>query len=370
MAARLRGPLLIVTVFWVYVAVCDVLYADSMQRALEAIHVVQLFAPWQPRLLQHLLLYPVLLGCVAGSYRLGWNPFARRAPLQLLLGVLFSALAIPCLLVGDLLAGDFRSAPHVSVYTWSQASAVAAPIWLASVMRFLITYAFAVGLVSGFELYRTLRDEENHSAALAQELTTARLASLRMQLSPHSLLNLLQSIHGQIEWDPTAAQALVVRFGDLLRRLLSASEREYWRLAEEIHFAQLYLELQQRRFAERLRFELPELAALPAAWVPSLVLQPLVENAVVHGLAGHHGVVSVRVEVRPSGQHLTLRVTNSMAHMEPRGPGGIGLKNVRDRLGILFGERATVCAAPGRAREWITEVKLPLLVDVRVPINR
>ena len=369
MSTRLRGPLLIVTVFWVYVALCDGLYADSMQRALEAIHVVQLFAPWKPRLLQHLLLYPVLLGCVTGSYRLGWDPFARRAPLQLLLGVLFSALAIPCLLVGDLIAGDYHSAPHVWVYTWEQASAVAAPIWLASVMRFLITYAFAVGLVSGFELYRTLRDEENHSAALAQELTTARLASLRMQLSPHSLPNLLQSIHGQIEWDPPAAQALVVRFGDLLRRLLRASEREYWRLAEEIHFAQLYLELQQRRFTERLQIRLPESTALSAAWVPSLILQPLVENAVVHGLAGHHGTVSVEVEVCQSGEQLMLRVTNTMAQSEPRGPGGIGLKNVRDRLGILFGERATLAAAPGHAREWIAEISLPILVDVRVPMS-
>jgi two-component system, LytTR family, sensor kinase len=80
----------------------------------------------------------------------------------------------------------------------------------------------------------------------------------------------------------------------LLRRLLHAGERDYSRLADELQFARLYLELHQRRFEDRIRVALPEPAELPSVWVPSLILQPLVENAIVHGLAGHHGPISVR----------------------------------------------------------------------------
>ena len=78
-----------------------------------------------------------------------------------------------------------------------------------------------------------------------------------MQLSPHTLFNLLHTIRGQIAWDPPAAQTMVVQLGDLLRRLLSAGEREFSRLRDEIQFVALYLELQQKRFADRLAVSVP-----------------------------------------------------------------------------------------------------------------
>ncbi len=106
---------------------------------------------------------------------------------------------------------------------------------------------------------------------------------------PHTLFNLLNTIHAQIGWDPTLAQSMVIQLADLLRRLLNAGEREFSRLADELQFARLYLELQMRRFPDRLTIVLPDAAQIPALWVPSLILQPLVENAVVHGLAGHEG---------------------------------------------------------------------------------
>src|SRR5207248_6628805 len=132
------------------------------------------------------------------------------------------------------------------------------------------------------------------SDLLERALTRAHLAALRMQLSPHTLFNLLHTIRGQIAWDPPAAQAMVVQLGDLLRRLLNAGEREFARLSDELQFVTLYLELQQRRFADRLTIEVPAREAHARAWVPSLILQPLVENAVVHGLAGHEGAVTIR----------------------------------------------------------------------------
>ena len=112
----------------------------------------------------------------------------------------------------------------------------------------------------------------------------------------------------------------------------------------------LYLELQQKRFADRLTVALPVRAGPAArAWVPSLILQPLVENAVVHGLAGHQGPVTVRVEVvRRAARRLMLRVANTIAPGKAGRRHGIGLKNVRERLGRAVRRRAPA-SAPARS---------------------
>jgi Histidine kinase len=366
MASRIRPPFLIVTAFWAYVAASNVIYAHSMQESLAALHAEDVFAGWEPRLLQHLFLYPLLLGGVWGSVRIGWQPLARRLPLQALIGGAFAAAASPALWLGEWLMSDSWHYQE----TWASAAGVMGemsgskfPIWLAGAVTFLLTYGFAVALVSGFDFYRRLRDSQIRAAALERALTTAHLASLRMQLSPHSLFNLLHTIRGQIEWDPAAARTMIVQLGDLLRRLLNAGEREYSRLSDEVQFVRLYLELQQRRFADRLSIDIPPPAALPSAWVPSLILQPLVENAVVHGLAGHQGPVAVRVSAMSTRGALILRVTNTVAAERPSGNGGIGLRNVRDRLTIQFGERASFSASRDGG-EWIAEIHMPLLTDV------
>jgi two-component system, LytTR family, sensor kinase len=240
-----------------------------------------------------------------------------------------------------------------------------APVWLAATTTFMLTYGFALALVMGFAFYQRLRDAQLRSAALERALTASNLAALRMQLSPHTLFNLLHTIRGHISWDPAAAQAMVVQLGDLLRRLLTAGERDFSRLSDELQFVRLYLGLQQRRFADRLSVSVAQSEGLVAAWVPSLILQPLVENAVVHGLAGHEGPVTIRVDAVVNDDMLSLRVINTIAPGKAQGytSSGIGLRNVRERLAIQFGDRATFSATPGYDNVWIAEVRLPLLRD-------
>jgi len=371
MVSRIRPLLLIVTVFWAYVAASNVLYANSMQANLTALHVANFFSGWQARVLQHLLLYPELLACVWASMRIGWQPVATRVPLQALMGLAFAISASPALWIGDIMVGDAVAHEHTQmVMSGAGMSGMGREpgsewlTWLATATLFVLTYGFALALVSGFDLYRRMRDSQIRSAALERALTAAHLAALRMQLSPHSLFNLLHTIRGQIDWDPAAARTMIVQLGDLLRRLLNAGEREYSRLADEMQFVRLYLELQQRRFADRLTVDLPQPSGLPSAWVPSLILQPLVENAVVHGLAGHHGPVVVRVWAASSRGTLTLRVTNTVAAEHSAREGGIGLRNVRDRLAIQFGERSSFRTAQNDGHEWVAEIRMPLLTDV------
>src|SRR5882757_5159567 len=363
-----RQHLVILTAFWIYVAFSNVLYANSMQASLAMMPgEIHFFAPWGARLLQHLLLYPALLCCVWGSIRIGWQPLWRKIPAQVLLGLAFSVLASPALMLGERFAGTPEMKPHVmptgSAMLLEFFGRDQLPTWLASITTFLLTYGFGLALIMGFAFYQRLRDAQLRSAALERALSAAHLAALRMQLSPHTLFNLLHTIRGQISWDPATAQSMVVQLGDLLRRLLTAGEHDFSRLADELQFVRLYLGLQQQRFADRLTVTVPEPDALLTAWVPSLILQPLVENAVVHGLAGHEGAVTVRVEAVVTDEMLSLRVVNSIAPGKPEGCAGIGLKNVRERLAIQFGDRATFSAMPGYDNVWIAEVRLPLLRD-------
>ena len=362
------AQLAVLTAFWIYVTASNVLYAHNMSLFLDPGSQRNLFASWPARSLQHLLLYPVLLLCVQLALRIGWRPLPRRVPLQVVLALVFALLASPLLGVAEHLLGvsvEVTEPDDRMNMPW-QGPQSELPLRIASATNFLLTYGFALALVSGFSLYQRFRDSELRRAALERAWNAARLAALRMQLSPHTLFNLLHTIRGQIEWDPAAAQAMVIQLGDLLRRLLAAGETEFTPLVAEIEFASLYLKLQQQRFADRLTLSLPDPQTLPGAWVPSLILQPLSENAVVHGLAGHSAAVNVSIEVQTTGQELRVIIRNTTG-AATAGTGGIGLRNVRERLAVHFGERGMLLVQSAQAQLWSATVQMPLLREPATP---
>jgi hypothetical protein len=363
-ALRARPLLAILTAFWVYVTLSNTVYALGMQHFLDVTIKAHVFAPWDARVLQHVLMYPLLLGCVWLSIRIGWQPAWKTWGIQLIMGLFFSALASPMLEAAQHLIHD-RPEKHGSHDKFADFWKGPEPaLWVSSVTSFLLTYGFCLALVTGFNLYQRFRDSQLRVAALERAWSTARLATLRMQLSPHTLFNLLHTIRGQIGWDPQKAQAMVVQLGDLLRRLLSAGERDFSRLSDELHFTYSYLELQKQRFPDRLTLHFPEVEVLPSVWVPSLILQPLVENAVVHGLSGHEGPVSISIEIEsPDQQQLVVRITNTIAPARPVGREGVGLRNVRERLAVQFAEKASLQAGPAENGDWVATVRIPLLRD-------
>src|SRR6202140_3130826 len=335
----------ITCLFWVYVTLSNILYAYSMRTGMARLTNVSFFSAWDARLLQHVMLLPVLMVSFWASLRIQWRPLLLTLPLQLILGVVFAALAYPAIIVAQMTLGAPEWAGHsMSHFSEPWTDPFFLSLWMASFVSFLPTYGFGLALITGLALYTRFRNSELRLAALEREWSTARLAALRMPLSPHTLFNLLHTIRGYIEWDPKGAQSMVVQLADLLRRLLNAGQRDFSMLNDEFQFVRLYLELQQRRFADRLIVNLPAGQEVPAVWVPSLILQPLVENAVIHGLAGHQGPVTVRLTVRMSNDVLTLSVFNTIAPQKTAGEDGIGLYNVRDRLAGQFEGRAGLLA--------------------------
>jgi len=346
--------------FWAYVIISNVLYAYGMRTGISKISDLMLFAPWQARVIQHLLLLPLVIISYKASLRIQWRPVLAAVPLQLILGLVFAALAYPAMVVAEYLVGDPQFHQQTAMHGHNPFDdPMVLSLWLASFVSFIPTYGFGLTLVTGSSLYTRYRNLELQRSALERAWSTARLAALRMQLSPHTLFNLLHTIRGHIEWDPKSAQAMVVQLADLLRRLLNAGERDFTRLSDELQFVRLYLELQQKRFSDRLAIELPPAEDIVDAWVPSLILQPLVENAVVHGLGGHQGAVKVRLAVAKTDDTLVLRVSNTMVPgAKKQRPEGIGLNNVRERLAVQFEGRARLAAGPS-GLEWVSEITMP-----------
>jgi hypothetical protein len=251
----LRTLIMISGLFWAYVTLSDVLYASNMQ-ALTSLYHAEMFSPWEVRVVQHVLLLPLLLTCYWASSCVGWGTL-RGLPVQLLLAVIFAVLCYPAMLLAIHLCTWFFMGQWQDP-GWDVPKDSQQPLWSASFISFFLTYGFS----------------ELRAAALERGWTTARLTALRMQLSPHTLFNLLHTIRGQINPEPDIARLMVVQLADLLRRLLRTGQRDFSPLSEELGFARMYFELQQQRFGDRLTVSLPDAGAQPALWVPSLILQP------------------------------------------------------------------------------------------------
>jgi two-component system, LytTR family, sensor kinase len=195
----------------------------------------------------------------------------------------------------------------------------------------------------GWHYYQAYRDRERQASALATELVQARLQALRMQINPHFLFNTLNTISALIHENPDAADRMIVRLSELLRRTLDRGDVQEVPLREELEFLRLYLGIEQMRFPDRLTVTF-DIEPKTQDWlVPHLILQPLVENALRHGILPREEAGRVEISAHlVDGQHLELKVRdNGNGLRDANGsPGrqGIGLQNIRARLTQLYGD--------------------------------
>ncbi len=204
--------------------------------------------------------------------------------------------------------------------------------------------------------------EANSRRALEAELAArqAELAALRAQLNPHFLFNTLNSIAALTVSEPSTARDMCVRLASFLRATLQTSGSGPIPLGEELHLAGDYLALEKVRLGERLRVEMEISEEVTAAAVPPLLLQPLVENAVLHGVAQQLEGGTVRIEAKRQRDRLLLAVENPCDEEDsPQSGGGVGLANVRRRLAATFGDDAHL-AARRSAGTYRVECSLPL----------
>ena len=197
---------------------------------------------------------------------------------------------------------------------------------------------FAV-LAAGWALRasRDRRERAVHAARLQSDLREAELEALKMRLHPHFLFNTLNGIAGLMRDDVESADAMLTKLADLLRMSLETSRVQEVPLGDELEFVRTYLDIQRIRFGERLRIDIDVPRELHTLLVPSLSLQPLLENAVQHGVSRREGPTSLLL--RASAANATLEIS-----VEDDGPGppdeiteGHGLRTTKERLARLYG---------------------------------
>lgn len=171
------------------------------------------------------------------------------------------------------------------------------------------------------------------------EAVRAQLDTLRAQLQPHFLFNALNSISALIADDPALANLMVVRLGDLLRNVLRHRDRHEIPLEEELELLEDYLDIQRIRFADRLEVRLDVSPVTARAMVPTMILQPLVENSIRHGIEPWVDGGIIRIGARRDGDRLVLEIADDGTRAESAGGNGVGLANTRGRMDRLYGGR-------------------------------
>ena len=203
-----------------------------------------------------------------------------------------------------------------------------------------LVYWLIVGAWQAYQYYERYLASELRMERLERRFSEARLNALRMQLDPHFLFNALNTISSQVERDPVLARRMIEHLGDLLRLSLASRDREEIPLAEEMAFLDHYLAIQRIRFGDHLKIETriaPEVAYAP---VPCLFVQPLVENAIRHGISRRATGGTVVVSARRVANDLVIRVIDDGVGL-PAGwsletSAGLGLSLTRDRLAGLY----------------------------------
>ena len=226
----------------------------------------------------------------------------------------------------------------------------------------LLAYSAIIGLAHSIHFYRRFRERERRALLLESNLSKARLNTLRAQLHPHFLFNSLNAIAALLRRDPHLAETTLMSLSELLRLSLNQSERQELPLREEMQFVQRYLEIQQTRFADKLRVEQEIEPAALDCLVPALILQPLIENAIRHGIEPAEIPGLVRVTAHRGNGKLILTVEDNgvgLTSNVSRNGSGIGLGNLRARLETLYGACQTL--------ELISRSEAGVIVRIEIP---
>lgn len=321
--------------FWAYLALMRVVVFMLMTAGNPGIVI----APPGLRLLQHVVLLPLLIVFYRLALAVGWPESGRVLALvkHASMAVIFALVARPVLVV--LVAADLQNWSLLGeLFDSTFGRRLSVDLWVSTGSDFLLSYVLGLAILLGVRNFRELKYQKLHAANLQAAATRARLQALRMQLNPHFLFNTLNAAVALVGTQPQAAEQMLVRLADLLRRTLRDGEADLISVAREAEFLRSYLEIQSLRFRDRLRFGIEVDPATRHAAVPSLVLQPLAENAVVHGIAAD--TEQIRIDVRvsrvPAGLELTVR-NSAAAPPRPDGRLGVGLGNTRARLEALYG---------------------------------
>jgi two-component system LytT family sensor kinase len=234
----------------------------------------------------------------------------------------------------------------------------------------LLAYGAVVGIVYATDFYRRYRERELLASQLSAQLAQARLSALRMQLNPHFLFNSMNTIAMQVRKAANDdAVRMLAGLSELLRYMLEDSRPPEVPLSEELAFAQRYLAIEQVRFQDRLRIEMDIAPGATDALVPTLILQPLVENAIRHGISRRVQAGRIAIRARRTDEQLILEVEDDGpglgSDITPSPGTGLGLRNTQARLQQLYGNDQSLELSEVSRGGALVTIRLPYRVPAR-----
>jgi sensor histidine kinase YesM len=219
-------------------------------------------------------------------------------------------------------------------------------LFLSSIVDDVVTTYFPIVLIAHVaSYYRRFQERELRTSELQAQLVKARLQALKSQLQPHFLFNTLNSISALMLTDVKAADRMITRLGDLLRVSLETAGTQMTTLSRELEFLNCYIEIEKVRFEERLKVSIDVAPEALDASIPHLLLQPLVDNAIKHGISRLIGGGEIRISVTTDATDLHLEVKDNGPGLQEPSPfpaSGIGLRVTRERLETIYGQHQSL----------------------------
>jgi sensor histidine kinase YesM len=209
-------------------------------------------------------------------------------------------------------------------------------------LKLLLFSGLWLGIIFGFDSFEQWQAQRRHLLELQKSLAEAQLSQLKAQLRPHFFFNALNTISALMHVDVERADRMLARLGDLLRVSLQINDREMTALREEVRTLELFAQIMQERFADRVTLSWKVDADVLDVQVPMLLLQPLLENAFKHGVERSIGPVSIEMVARRANDRLAVEIRNTGSTLSADYREGVGLRNCRERLKVIYGDRAAL----------------------------
>jgi len=242
------------------------------------------------------------------------------------------------------------------------------PIGIGPLLMGYITYLAFAAAFHGLDYYRLFREREVRASQLEVRLARAQLDMLKMQLHPHFLFNTLHAISTLMHRDIDAAEAMIIKLSDLLRLSLEANDEHEVPLRKELDFLKGYLDIEQIRFGERLTVDLNIAPEARGAHVPNLILQPIVENAVNHGVGKILSQGRIWLHVRKAGETLKIEVGDNGPGLPVGSDSPVsrtGLANTRARLEQLYGQEGRLVFRTPEGGGLVVQITIPFHTKVK-----
>lgn len=330
------------------------LYLTTVQARPDTLPTWENIFLWQTIIYGWAILFPAI-NRLATRFRIERGNWLKRLPVHLLAVFLFVVAHTVLYVFFYYLYHNFY--PPGDEQFFETVGRLTLRNWLTDISMYFVI----LSTVTARDYSRRFQAEQLKSAELNAALADSQLQALKMQLHPHFLFNTLNSISTLMHEDVRAADEMVARLGDFLRLTLENSGEQVVTLTQELNFINGYLEIESVRFGERLTVEREVEPNVLQARVPNLILQPLIENAIKHGVSRQirAGVISIRS--RRVGEKLQLQVEDNGPGLQngKSGDGGIGLANTRARLFNLYGDNQRIEMSNADPQGLIVTLEIP-----------